>query len=123
MAERESDLIPVMNFGDLVKVDFGTPIGSEAGFWRPAVVCTSDSFLRYRPTTIFVVPLTSTHRTFPSHIEVEPDQQNLLNETSYILVEQLRAVSPLRCSSTGGNVGSAVALQITEIVTMIIGMP
>lgn len=112
-----------MNFGDLIDVDFGTPIGSEAGFQRPAVVCTSDSFLRYRPTTIFVVPLTSTRRTFPSHLEVEPDHQNLLTETSYILVEQLRAVSRLRCTQTGGNVGPAVARQITDIVAMIIGVP
>lgn len=112
-----------MNFGDIVNVDFGTPIGSEAGFHRPAVVCTSDSFLRYRPSAIFVVPLTSTRRTFPSHIDVEPDNQNLLNDTSYILVEQLRAVSSLRCSHTGGNVGSAVAHQITDIIAMIIGLP
>ena len=112
-----------MNFGDVINVDFGTPIGSEAGFLRPAVVCMSDAFLRFRPTTVFVVPITTTRRTFPSHIEVEPDSANQLSQTSYILVEQLRAVSHHRCSPTGGNVGSLVAHQITDIVAMIIGIP
>jgi len=112
-----------MNFGDVIDVDFGTPIGSEAGFLRPAVVCTADAFLRFRPTTIIVVPLTSSQRTFPSHIEVEPDTHNLLATTSYILVEQVRAVSHDRCSPTGGNVGSVVAHQILDIIAMIIGIP
>jgi len=40
-----------MNFGDVIDVDFGTPVGSEAGFLRPAVVCTTDAFLRFRPAT------------------------------------------------------------------------
>lgn len=112
-----------MNFGDVIDVDFGTPIGSEAGFLRSAVVCTADAFLRFRPTTVIVAPLTSTRRTFPSHIEVEPDARNQLATTSYILVEQLRAVSFERCSPTDGNVGVVVAHQITDIIAMIIGIP
>ena len=43
-----------MNFGDVIDVDFGTPVGSEAGFLRPAVVCTADAFLRFRPATDIV---------------------------------------------------------------------
>jgi mRNA interferase MazF len=112
-----------MNFGDVIEVDFGTPVGSEAGFLRPAVVCTADAFLRFRPTTVIVAPLTTTRRTFPSHIEVAPDTQNQLATTSYILVEQLRAVSAERCSPTNGNVGAVMAHQITEIIAMIIGIP
>ena len=112
-----------MNFGDVIDVDFGTPVGSEAGFLRPAVVCTADAFLRFRPTTVIVAPLTSTRRTFPSHIEVESDARNQLATTSYILVEQLRAVSSERCSPTNGNVGVVVAHQITDIIAMIIGIP
>ena len=57
-----------MNFGDVVYVYLGTPIGSEAGFIRPVIILTADAFMRFRPTTVFVVPLTTTPRTFPSHI-------------------------------------------------------
>lgn len=112
-----------MNFGDIVKVDFGIPIGSEAGFSRPGVVLTGDAFLRYRPTSVFVVPLTSTYRTFPSHIQIGPDESNGLQETSYAMVEQLRSVAVERCGPSEGIVGPAVTHQLLDIVSMIMGMP
>lgn len=111
-----------MNFGDIVDVDFGTRVGSEAGFTRPGVVVVADSFLRFRPTVIFVVPLTSTERHFPSHVEITPDARNELTVTSYALVEQMRAVNSDRCSPTNGNVGPAAARQILEVLAMITGM-
>ena len=112
-----------MNFGDVVTVDFGQPIGSEAGFLRPAIVTTADAFLQFRPTTVFVVPLTTTPRTFPSHVEIAADETNGLQTVSCALVEQLRSVAVERCSAPRGNVGPAVAYQILDIVSMIIGMP
>lgn len=112
-----------MNAGDIVEVDFGLPVGSEAGFRRPGVVVTADAFLRLRPTTVFVVPLTSTRRTFPSHIEIDPDEQNQLRVRSYAPVEQLRAISVERCGRPTGNVGQAVLHQIFDVLAMITGMP
>jgi mRNA interferase MazF len=112
-----------VNFGDIVTVDFGTPIGSEVGFRRPSVIVTADAFLRFRPTSVFAIPLTSTRRVFPSHIEIEPDAMNGLTVTSVALVEQLRAVAVERCSSTVGNVGPVVSRQILDVLAMIVGMP
>ena len=112
-----------MNFGDVVSVDFGIPIGSEAGFRRPAIVLSADAFLRYRPTSVFVVPLTSTRRTFPSHVEVEPDASNGLVVASWALVEQMRAVAIERCSAPTGNVGGLAGSQLLDILAMITGMP
>lgn len=82
----------------------------------------SDAFLRYRPTTVFAVPLTSTRRTFPSHIEIECDDTNLLETTSYALVEQMRAVATERCTPPLGNVGPVIGRQITDILALIVGM-
>lgn len=112
-----------MNFGDIVTVDFGTPIGSEAGYVRPAMLATADAFLRFRPSTVFAVPLTTTPRVFPSHITIVPDELNGLPAPSCALVEQMRAVSVERCSVAGGNVGPLVAHQILDILAMITGMP
>lgn len=111
-----------MNFGDVVTVDFGTPIGSEAGFARPAVIATADALLRFRPSTVFVVPLTSTPRTFPSHVPVGPDELNGLEVPSCALVEQLRAVAVERCSPAQGNVGPVVSHQILDVFAMITGI-
>ena len=112
-----------MNCFDVVDVDFGTPIGSEAGFSRPAVVVTADAFLRFRPSTVFVVPLTTTPRAFPSHVEITPDRLNGRAASSCALVEQMRAVATERCSSPRGNVGSVVGHQILELLAMITGIP
>jgi mRNA interferase MazF len=112
-----------VNFGDIVFVDFGTPIGSEAGFVRPAIILTADAFLQYRPSTVFAVPLTTTRRTFPSHVQVEPDQANCLRENSWALVEQLRAVAVERCSPTTGNIGPSYSYQVLEVLAVITGMP
>lgn len=112
-----------MRSGDIVEVDFGVPLGSAAGFRRPAVLMTADALLRYRPTTVFVVPLTSTPRRFPSHVAVEPDEGNRLQVPSYALVEQLRAVSLQRCGEVSGHVGHSVSHQMLEVLAMITGMP
>jgi mRNA interferase MazF len=109
--------------GDVVSIDFGTPIGSEAGFVRPAVVLTSDGFLRYRPSSVFVVPLTSAPRPFPSHVEVAADPANGLDRPSWAQVEQLRAVAIERCGAPMGNVGPAVTHQLLDVLAMITGMP
>ena len=111
-----------MRAGDIVTVHFGTPIGSEAGFRRPAVIITADAFLHYRPTTVLAVPLTSTARTFPSHIPVAVDEQNALDNASWILVEQLRAVAIERCGPVTGNVGSVVIHQVLDVLAMITGI-
>lgn len=112
-----------MNSGDIVTVDFGTPIGSEAGFRRPAVITTADAFLRFQPSSVFAVPLTSTPRAFPSHVAVTADDANGLTEESIALVEQMRAVAMERCSPTHGNVGPVVLAQILDVLAMITGLP
>jgi mRNA-degrading endonuclease toxin of MazEF toxin-antitoxin module len=72
---------------------------------------------------VFAVPLTSTPRTFPSHIPIDPDAGNGLAVPSCALVEQLRAVARERCSPPQGNVGPAVSHQILDVLAMITGMP
>lgn len=109
--------------GEVVMVDFGNPIGSEAGFRRPAVLITADAFLRFQPTTVFVVPLTSSPRSFPSHVEIVPAPENGLRTTSYAQVEQMRAVSRQRCSEAIGTAGAVAVHQILDILAMITGMP
>lgn len=112
-----------MNAGDIVEVDFGLPVGSEAGFRRPGIVVTADGFLELRPTTVFVVPLTSTRRSFPSQIEIKADASNQLQVTSFAPVEQLRVIAVQRCGQATGNVGPAVVHQILDVLAMITGMP
>ncbi len=70
-----------------------------------------------------MVPLTTTRRTFPSHVEVTPDSLNGLEHASWALVEQLRAVAVERCGPSTGNVGPTVVRQLLGVLAMIVGLP
>lgn len=60
--------------GDVVEVDFGSPVGSEPGFLRPAVVVSADAYLAMAPRTLHVVPCTSTTtRRFQAEVPVEAE--------------------------------------------------
>ena len=48
-----------MTRGELYWVDFGVPIGSAAGFRRPALVLQSDEYNDTAMNTVVVVPFTS----------------------------------------------------------------
>ena len=65
--------------GDITEVDLGTPVGSEAGLRRPAVVVTAAGVLRGEPNVVQVVPLTRTIRSSGAEVYIEPDGQNHLS--------------------------------------------
>jgi mRNA-degrading endonuclease toxin of MazEF toxin-antitoxin module len=44
--------------GDVIRVDFGIPRGSEAGFARAAVIVTATEILDQNPRTLQVIPIT-----------------------------------------------------------------
>ena len=48
-----------MTRGELWWVDFGVPVGSAAGFRRPAVILQANEFNETQLNTIVVVPFTS----------------------------------------------------------------
>jgi mRNA interferase MazF len=45
--------------GDVVRVDFGLPVGSTPGLVRPAIVVTANQTLTFYSTTLHVVPVTT----------------------------------------------------------------
>ena len=48
-----------MTRGEIWLVDFGVPIGSEAGYRRPALVLQNNDFNKSNIATCIVIPLTS----------------------------------------------------------------
>lgn len=53
-----------MTRGEIWLVDFGVPIGSEAGYRRPAVVVQNDDFNESNIATCTVIPLVTTVNKF-----------------------------------------------------------
>jgi mRNA interferase MazF len=113
----------MLTSGDIVAVDFGSPIGSEAGYRHPAVVVTAQRLLDASPSVVQVVPLTSTLRGFASEVEIDADPSNGLNHNSSAQCQHVRAVAAGRLEDARGNVGTAVLAQIREVLGLILDVP
>lgn len=81
--------------GDVWLVDFGEPVGREQGWARPAVVVSADPLNASRAAVVIVVPMTTTARGLPSHVEVDA-QGSGLDQTSYAKAEDVKSVSVQR---------------------------
>ena len=110
------EVVPV----DVVLVDLGIPMGSEAGFLRPAVVISSAGLLRRNLATVFVIPCTTRQRGVASHVELASDGANGLDRTTWAQCEHLRSVERGRCLELLGNVGVVAIEQMREIVALLI---
>ncbi len=113
----------MLNSGDVLHLDLGSPTGREAGFVHPAVVVTAQAVLNGEPAVIHVVPMTSTIRDFGSEVLVARDRGNRLKEDSAAQCQHIRAVSRDRVVAVRGNVGPLVLQQIREIIGLLLDVP
>ncbi len=102
-----------MRSGDVYRVDFGSPIGSEAGFVRPAVVITDDDILESISATFQVIPFTSTVRNWPTDVSSEWGEAQ---------VHLITTVSSRAAGEHLGAVGPAKLRALREVVSDILGM-
>jgi mRNA-degrading endonuclease toxin of MazEF toxin-antitoxin module len=105
-----------LHAGDVVEVDFGIPIGSEAGFLRPSVVMTASAVLARNPRVVQVVPITSnTARAMPTEIPLEgryPDRSSVAQ------THLLTTISTERLTgNTFGAVSQAERAQLRQVIS------
>ena len=113
----------MLNSGDVVYVELGTPADREAGFLHPTVVVTAQAILDAAPSVVHVVPLSTTVRGFATEVVVEADQRSGLEQRSVGQCQHVRSVSPARLSEPVGNVGPAVLAQLREMIAVILDLP
>jgi mRNA interferase MazF len=79
--------------GDIYWVDFGDPLGSEAGYTHPAVVVQSDVFNKSAIKTVVVREVTETLKLgkAPGNVTLLPGEANL-RETSVVNVSLMESV-------------------------------
>jgi mRNA interferase MazF len=113
----------MLNSGDVVDLDLGSPAGREAGFLHPAIIVSAQKILDRNPNVVQIVPLTSTVREFESEVTVPVERSNGLSVESAAQCQHVRAVSPRRVLSTRGNVGPVLLAQIRETLSVILDIP
>jgi mRNA interferase MazF len=104
----------VVNRGDIYLCDFGAPIGHEPGFRRPAVVVSRRELSRH--CVPIVVPVTRTHRGYPTHVELD----GVLPVVSYVQCELIRAVSADRLIRPVASLDAAHLVLIEAILRRIL---
>ena len=109
----------MLNSGDVIEVDLGTPAGREAGFHRRAVVVTAQPILDGLPSVVQIVPLTSTIRKFASEVILDPNNGSGLDVSSAAQCQHVRSVATQRLSIAMGNVGPVSLQQMREVLAQI----
>ena len=97
--------------GELWLVDFGEPIRTEQAGYRPAIVVSDDAMNDGPSGLVIVIPLTTSRRGLPSHIELD-DPGTGLDEISYAKCEEINSVSVRRVVT---RLGIAPAPALAEI--------
>lgn len=105
--------------GSVWIVDLGDPSGHEAGFRRPALVVSVDSFNAHGLVT--VCPVTRTRLPYPTRVELEPADSGL-GDLSYVQVEQLRTISTARLVERVGAVDMIVMARVGRILRYLLGL-
>ncbi|KAA0022453.1 type II toxin-antitoxin system PemK/MazF family toxin [Antrihabitans cavernicola] len=86
--------------GSVVWIDFDPTLGREQSGHRPALVVSSDHYLDVVTTLAIVVPITTVDRGWPNHVRLGDEAG--LNQPSWAIVEQPRAVARVRISASAG---------------------
>ena len=103
--------------GDVWPVDFGAdPEDPEQAFRRPALIVSDDRLHHPNLGMVIVVPSTSTIRSVPLHVVVEPDDGIGLAVATAFQVEQVRAVSVARLVERLGRLDPVNRHAIDEIL-------
>ncbi|GLW96614.1 type II toxin-antitoxin system PemK/MazF family toxin [Microtetraspora sp. NBRC 16547] len=89
--------------GEIWFADFGSPVGREQAYPRPALVISNDDYNTAGFELVIVVPLTTRERGWNHHVEIPPGDSGL-RKTSWAMVQQVRSLSPLRLSTRLGEV-------------------
>ncbi|MCY7300222.1 MAG: type II toxin-antitoxin system PemK/MazF family toxin [Ilumatobacteraceae bacterium] len=113
----------MLNSGDVVHVELGSPAGREAGFLHPTIVVTAQAILDATPSVVHIVPLTSTLRGYATEIEVDANGGSGLAVPSAAQCQHVRSVSPTRLGAPIGNVGPLILAQLREMLSVIFDLP
>ncbi|MGI8648195.1 MAG: growth inhibitor PemK [Acidimicrobiales bacterium] len=102
--------------GDLWLVQFNPQAGSEQAGVRPALVVSGERFNASSTRIKLVMPLTSRDRGWPTHVSVAPSAENSLTKPSWILCEQVRAVSVERFWKRLGAVDPQMVSEAVHVL-------
>ena len=96
-------------------------MGAEQAGRRPAVVVSDDELNDGPSGLVIVIPITSTRRALPSHIELD-DRSTGLDEVSYAKCEDIKSVSDRRLITRLGVAPTPAMFSIGRTVRYLLAL-
>ena len=107
--------------GEIWVVNLNPTRGHEQAGIRPALVVSADGFNRGRANLVIVVPLTSTARGVPLHVQVDPPEGGV-RETSYVMCEAVRSISSDRLERAWGAVSPSTLATVEDRLRVVLDL-
>ncbi len=107
--------------GEVWRVDFSPTRGHEQAGVRPALIVSDDRFNLGPSGLVIVLPLTTTTRGYPFHIEVNPAESGL-ERISFIMADQIRTVSKDRLLEYLGSIGPETLDEVDEAMRILLAL-
>ena len=95
--------------------------GKEIHGERPALVVSVDTINNCPADLVIILPITTTWRSIPSHIELNPPDGGL-NKVSFVKCDQIRTVSKNRFKRKLGNISDTTMQKIEEVLRTILSL-
>lgn len=107
--------------GETWLIDLDPIRGHEQDRVRPCIIVSNDSFNHGPAGLVVVVPVTSRQRGVRLHVTIEPPDGGL-RQTSFAMVENIRAVSVERLIERWGRVSNPVLASLEDRLRILIAL-
>ena len=105
--------------GEVWLADLNPVRGHEQAGRRPALIVSDDLFNRGPAGLVIVLPITSTVRRIPSHVEVVPPEGGL-KVRSAVLCDGVRSISTDRLHTRWGQVSPRTMVAVENALRFLI---
>lgn len=107
--------------GEVWFADLNPTRGHQQRGTRPVLVLSVDTFNAGPAELVTVLPITSTVRPIPSHVEVLAPEGGL-ESRSAILADQVRTIARERVARRSGAVSGTTLSRVEEVVRILLGL-
>lgn len=108
--------------GEIWRVDFGSPRGSEQGGQRPALIIQNDTGNATSSTTIIAAITSKCKVTYPFHVEISAYESGL-REDGTVLLEQIITISKGRLISRIGKLSTSKMKYVDKALQVSLSLP
>lgn len=107
--------------GDVAWADLAPIRGREQGVHRPVLVVAGGSYLRAVTTLVIVLPMTTTDRGWPNHVQLTGPTG--LDARSWVMTEQIRTLSRDRLGRRAGSVDGPCLALVQRWISDLLDLP